>query len=157
MPAASRVTPRRWSVWSPRFASLVSGFPAGGIWRIDLKLECERKSPGLGYFALQVLVGDLRDLGQFLAHLFSQRVGDRARLQVWNFKRALLWHDAPFDPVIEANRSVAGNASDFILRSEHSERLEGWPETPRMPPSFETPASCAPPHDGRRAALGGQP
>jgi hypothetical protein len=39
IPIASRVTLRRWSVWSPRLASLVSGLPAGGISRIDLNVE----------------------------------------------------------------------------------------------------------------------
>jgi hypothetical protein len=39
MAIAMRVTPRRWSVWSPRFASCTSGLPAGGIWRIEVKLD----------------------------------------------------------------------------------------------------------------------
>ena len=52
----------------------------------------ERKRPGLGDLPLQRLVGDLSDFGQFLADLFSQRVGDGARLEVRNRGRVLFRH-----------------------------------------------------------------
>jgi len=44
----------------------------------------------------------------------------------------------------------------LILRSERSERLEGWQQAQRLPPWFETPRfRAAPHHEGhKRRSLG---